>query len=512
MCRSSRWLALALVAAAACAGDTGIIVEVTWDPADIPPDADRLRVYVGTGPADGSTFVVNDGGFDKPYAEVHAPYRYFVRPEGDIEAIGDLMFAAAITRGVPPDAIESIEFGRALSTVKFVDGQLGLVKILLLPFPYTPAGPAGECALYAADTPNGVIIGQAGDVDCDGTPDAVDCAPLDPADASMASGVDSDGIDCGDCLDGPAPVMINGWRVDPGSVFPGQREDDFRAANNIPATVACLHIDFDCSGTCGDEVPHVGQLPLDPDDDASGSTACGATALRQDGLSCAARPSDCDEETAGHTPTTGDPEICDGRDSNCDGRPAPAIPCAIDRGGALGCSIGTRACDDATGRISTEPSGCVDAGFPHLFSAECAPLAAVTSCLFDPDPLACANVDRSTCDVGVGETGPCAELEKLRMPGVPGAGCDWRVVGGGLQGDWNVGFVAAIGAAPSPTTDQCAPALVVVPANPDPQPRTIMIVGDARTPLTPIVARFITLKADDVCDGALSCNPVVFQP
>ena len=102
-------------------------------------------------------------------------------------------------------------------------GVIGLVKILLLPFPYTPAGPDGECALYDPDTIGAVIIGRPDDGDCDGTLDAVDCAPLDPADASMASGVDSDGVDCGDCLDGPAPVMLNGWRVDPGSVFPGQR-------------------------------------------------------------------------------------------------------------------------------------------------------------------------------------------------------------------------------------------------------------------------------------------------
>ncbi len=136
---------------------------------------------------------------------------------------------------------------------------------------------------------------------------------------------------------------------------------------------------------------------------------------------------------------------------------------------------------------------------------------AATACLFDPDPLACANVTRSTCDVGVTEAGPCAELEKLRMPGVPGTGCDWRIVGGGMQGDWNVGFVAG-GAAPAPTTDQCAPALVVAPANADPQPRTIMIVGDSRLATAPIVARFVTLKRDDVCDGAISCNPPVFAP
>ncbi|MBK7074869.1 MAG: hypothetical protein IPH44_21480 [Myxococcales bacterium] len=505
------WLALALLAGA-CASETGIIVEVSWTNIDVPPDADRLRVYVGTGVAGEPRFVVNDGGVVKPYAEVHEPFRYFVRPDGDLAAIGDLKFAAAITRGVPPDAIEPIAFGAAGGEVRFVDGQIGLVKILLLPFPYTPAGPDGECALYDPDTIGAVIIGRPDDGDCDGTLDAVDCAPLDPADASMASGVDSDGVDCGDCLDGPAPVMLNGWRVDPGSVFPGQREDAFRAANNIPTSVACLHIDFDCSGACGDEVPRLGEPPRDPDLDASGSQRCGATSLRQDGLSCAARPSDCDEEMAGHTPITGEAEICDGRDANCDGRPAPAIPCAIDRGGALGCNIGTRACDDTSGRISPEPSGCVDAGFPHLFSAECAPLQATLPCLFDPDPLACAGVDRSACDVGVAEAGPCAELEKLRMPGVPGTGCDWRVVGGGVQGDWNVGFVGTPGAAPSPTTDQCGPALVVVPANPDPQPRTIMIVGDARTPLTPIVARFLTLKADDACDGALSCNPPVFQP
>jgi hypothetical protein len=50
----------------------------------------------------------------------------------------------------------------------------------------------------------------------------------------------------------------------------------------------------------------------------------------------------------------------------------------------------------------------------------------------------------------------------------------------------------------------------VAPANPDPQPRTIMIVGDARTQLTPIVARFLTLKANDACDGAITCNPLLF--
>lgn len=506
------WLPTALLAVAACASDTGIIVEVQWSEGDVPPDADRLRVYVGTGVAGETRFVVNAGGVVKPFAEVHQPFRYFLRPDGDVAAIGDLKFAAAITRGVPPDAIEPLAFGAAGGEVRFIDGQIGLVKIVLFPLPYTPAGPEGECALYQTDSTGGVIIGHADDGDCDGTADEVDCAPLDPADASMAAGVDSDGINCGDCLDGADPVMLNGWRVDPGSVFPGQREDDFRAANNIPDSVACLHIDFDCSGACGDEVPHIGEPPRDPDLDTSGATVCGATALRQDGLTCAPRPSDCDEEVAGQTPITGEAEICDGRDANCDGRPAPPIPCAIDRGGALGCNIGTRMCDDANGHISPEPGACVDAGFPHLFSAECAPLQATAQCLFDPDPLACAGVDRSTCDVGVADTGPCAELEKLRMPGVPGAGCDWRVVGGAVQGDWNVGFVGMPGTAPSPTTDQCAPALVVAPANPDPQPRTIMIVGDSRLAAAPIVARFLTLKADDVCDGALSCNPLVFLP
>ena len=508
----TRWLALAIVACVACAGDTGILVEVSWDPATIPPEADRLRIYVGTAVTGSPSFVVNDGGLSKPYAEVQQPFRYVLKPDGDLAEIGDLMFAAAITKGLPPDAIASIASGRAGATVQFVDGQIGLVKIKLDASPYTPAGPLGECALYPANSTGDVVIGYADDGDCDGTLDAVDCAPRDPADASMAAGVDGDGVDCGDCLDGPSPVMLNGWRVEPGSVFPGQDEDAFRAANNIPANVDCLHIDFDCTGACGDEAATSGQPAPAPDVDQSGSTECGATALRQDGLTCAPRPSDCDEDAPGHTPTTGDAEICDGRDSNCDGRPMPPVPCAIDRGGPLGCNIGTRTCDDNVGRIPTDAAGCVDAGFPHLFSAECAPLQLASQCLFDPDPLACANVDRSTCDVGVGETGPCLEFEKLRMPGTAGAGCDWRVVGGGMQGDWNVGFVAGPGTTPAPTTDQCAPALVVVPANPDPKPRTIMIIGNARTALTPIVARFLTLKANDTCDGALDCTPLLFPP
>ena len=131
-------------------------------------------------------------------------------------------------------------FGVAGGEVPFIDGQIGLVKFNLFSLPYTPAGPDGECALYDVGGIGGVVIGQADDGDCDGTPDAVDCAPLDPADASMASGVDSDGIDCGDCLDGADPVMLNGWRIDPGSVFPGQREDDFRAAKAIETSLGVL--------------------------------------------------------------------------------------------------------------------------------------------------------------------------------------------------------------------------------------------------------------------------------
>jgi hypothetical protein len=92
------WLALALLAGACASRDRhhrrGVV-----DQHRRPARRRSAAGHVGTGVAGEPRFVVNDGGVVKPYAEVHEPFRYFVRPDGDLAAIGDLKFAAAITRG-----------------------------------------------------------------------------------------------------------------------------------------------------------------------------------------------------------------------------------------------------------------------------------------------------------------------------------------------------------------------------------------------------------------------------
>ncbi len=504
-----RLAAAALLAVAACAGDTGIIVEVRWDPATIPPDADALRIYVGTRAGDAPYAVVSDGGAVVPYGEATAPYRYLLRPGGTADAIGDLQLAAAITRGAAPATIEPLAAAVYDHTVRFVDGQLGRVTLTLGATPFAPTGPAGECAMAPPGDPAGVIIGHVDDADCDGTPDAVDCEPHDYGDPSRADDADGDGVACGDCLPGPDHQLIHGWDIDPATVFPGQNEAGFRGGNHLPPTVECLHIDFDCSGRCDDEPVSDGGPMQEPDVDGSGADACGKVEVASR-LVCPPHPSDCADADPMIDQTEGEPEACDGRDSNCDGRPAPPVPCAIPDG-ALRCRVGTRTCDDDAGRIPMGPAGCIDTGFPEAVAAECPTLEAVDACLFDVDPLACANANRHACDVGTTETGACASPEKLVLPGAAaGTGCDWRIVGGVQQADWDVGFVELPGGPLRPSTQQCAPTLVARPANGDPRPRTIMILGLTRVLATPILSTFVMLRPDNTCDGAIACEPLTF--
>ena len=61
-----------------------------------------------------------------------------------------------------------------------------------------------------------------------------------------------------------------------------------------------------------------------------------------------------------------------------------------------------------------------------------------------------------------------------------------------------------------PSTQQCAPTLVARPANGDPRPRTIMILGLTRVLATPILSTFVMLRPDNTCDGAIACEPLTF--
>ena len=494
--------AAAMLWVTACASDSGIVVEVAWDAAAFP-EAETLRIYVGTG--DPARATVDEASIAEPMAGVTSPYRYLLRPDGALGEIGPLVLAAGLTKGDPPQAVAFDVYPEA---VAFADGEVRTIRLTLEERAYLPGGPTGTCAIYADDLGGTRTIGLPGDADCDGSPDEVDCAALDPLVSS--DDLDRDGFTCADdCLeaDGPVPVGPLGRMIDPASVHRGQDIETFRAANQIPDHRACLRFDFDCSGRCGDEAPSPGSAPVEPDPDGSGADECGLVARRPTSLVCPEVPTDCEPETAGDTSTaTSEGERCDGRDTDCDGRPATAIVCA--EVGAVGaCKIGSRACDD---NLGLHVGGC--ALVAELDPADlraCSLVDAVAQCRYEEDPLGCA-ADRAGTNDLIFECGvsACDAAEGTRLPGLPiGEACTWRVVGGTAQGDWDVGFFSMSGVTMlADTIVECGPNLHARPKVENPRPYTVMVIGRRGLGLIESV-RVIELKPDsNACDGRMDCT------
>ncbi|MEZ4398976.1 MAG: hypothetical protein R3B06_03105 [Kofleriaceae bacterium] len=496
----------AATAALACSSPTGIIVEVTWDPARVPASADQLHIYVGTANAVRDAvapWLVNDGGTVVPLAGLTPPYRYLLSPSGSLDAIGALRVGAAITQPAGP-TVRDVAIGVGDGgVVRFAAEEVRVVPVDIVFGGGSVSGVDGQCVQFGP----GDVIGAPGDADCDGVLDADDCGELDPRDTAQRSDPDGDGAACGDCLEGTDLVNIGGRLIAPASVNPSQDEQRFRQQNQIPPTVTCLHIDFNCSGTCDGG----GDL------DGSASNACGQTAPTDHGVGCEAAPSDCDEADPGDTLVPGDPERCDGQDSTCDGRPSPNLPCDASDGSPNPCLVGVTMCDDRLGSFGA----CTAIGGRLLLGSEaCQALRSVDQCAFDDDPLACSGAPIHQCEVAVPGASPCVIDEQLDLPGLPipdpGDSCEWRVVGGVLQADWDVGFAA--GGMGGPLADQtttCAPRLTVRPAHAEPVQRTVMVMGFFRiSPTVPIV-RFLKLKArEDAagCDGVITCEPNVIAP
>lgn len=495
--RATGMLAAGLaLAVAACANDTAIVVEVSWELSSVRA-ADALRIYVGTPTADEAAFVTNAGTRAIPLADATSPYRYLLRPGDDVDAIGDLQLAAAITEG---DG--GVQFAPAADLVRFADGEIRTVKLAPVGRRFELGGDAHECVTWSAAGDGALdrAIGAAGDNDCDLRINPDDCQPFNPR--ITGANLDGDAAICDDCFDADAPMMVGGWRVEPSSVFPGQSEDGFRTANAIPDNVVCTHIDYDCSGGCGADNGG-------GDQDDSDTDTCGSVKLGAAFLACAPTPSDCDESVPGDTAVFGDPEVCDGADESCDKRPAPHLPCLLP--GPNGCTVGQQDCNDARGTFGV----CVPTGFPHELDAiNCTAMDRIEGCRFTDDPLQCAAGDRERCAVASSVPG-CTD-ERLALPGLPGGtGCDWRVIGGVDHAEWVIGLVSAANSTEPPvaTTNLCAPFLVARAVHPNPTPRTVMILGNDPTSST-VIAHFVTFSADDnaTCDRVLACTPFAFMP
>jgi hypothetical protein len=375
---ASTFAALAF-AVGACASDTGIVIEVSWTEADFPA-AETLRIYVATG--DPTRAAVDEASVAEPVEMITLPYRYLLRPDGALGDIGPLVLAAGLTAGEPP---QPLAFDVYPEAVAFADGEIRTVRLTPTSRTYESHGPNAACAIYADDLGQPRTIGLPGDADCDGALDGDDCAPLEPTDD-----VDGDGATCDvDCLDSGGSVRYSPGGLEvlikPESVFPGQNVRDFRMLNAVPPHIECLHVDFDCSGQCRDEAKLPGGPPVVVETDASGADDCGSIFAAEDPPLCPIAPSDCDPDQPGNQSTTeSESEICDGRDTDCDGFLATPILCTQPEG--ADCQVGARACDDGSGRFA---DGCEIVGRATVPGRLCELAASRLSCRLDEDPLGC---------------------------------------------------------------------------------------------------------------------------
>lgn len=503
-------LGLALTAPA-CGGETGIVLEVSMSPALVTAldasgeDFDTLRIWVGHATEDPSFFAASgDAFFDtgRTRAGLTVPFRYLLEPTGELAAIGPMVFAAAV--GDDPDdarlAFRVTGFAVADDPMGFGDDEMRVVTLALAP----PDGVVGSiddgCITWAADTQEPSRITPMDDLDCDGAVGTADCDDADPSQNNLDRDGDQISSCDGDCMDDP--LFETPW-LDPAHVFPGAPDPGETDPD------ACSHVDFDCDGNCGG---------LELDADASGSTACGVAAA--EGGFCPVVPADCDESRAGQQPLAGAaPEACNARDDACDGFLPPKLPCLIDDGTA--CRWGEVECDETEGEYRGENDALQCKALADGFSDDPAPTSVCDatvpeSCFESGDPIGCGFSELGTprADCAVTSTSQCSpDRTGLVFPGLPQQGCQWLILGGPQQAEWEVGFVAADAppdAEPQRTIEECAPHLAARSRVANPSSRTVLLLvrspDNAAFGVRPMVVKLTAGGGGDPCVGVLACQ------
>lgn len=502
-------MALALPA---CGGDTGIVLEISMSPAlvaeldETQRDFETLRIWVGHATDDPSFFRGSGDAFHqspRDRAGLAVPFRYLLEPTGELADIGALRFAAAV--GDDPDdqrlPFRIAGFDVSDAPMGFADGEVRVVALELVP----PDGVFGtiddECIVWGMNTGDPQRIAPDDDVDCDGAPVEVDCDDRDPSRNELDRDGDMFSSCAGDCMDDPNPDFpwIDPARVNPGAIDHGDDDDQ-----------SCDHVDEDCDGFC--KSPGF-------DLDGSGTTWCGDIAVA--GGVCGVVPADCDEKRGGDQASfEAQPEACNAADDACDGFLPPPLPCLFADPG--GCHWGQVECDELRGDYAGQgglldcrplPEGFSDSRAPAGLCSASAPL----QCLEDGDPIGCAfesqPAPRARCQVsavrGCGHDRVALSLPDGTLP----LACEWLVVGGVQQAEWEIGFLTAgapPGAPPAEKIAGCAPVLAVRAMSDAPSPRAVLLL--VRSALDDgFGARPVVVHLDPessgkgVCTGQLSC-------
>ena len=366
-------------------------------------------------------------------------------------------------------------------------------------------------------------------------PDCVDLAPgspgpdnvfgdevasnqIHPGAIELCDGIDNDcknGCDDGDGFDPDGDSYLNCRKPGVDEVVGVHRTIDgcdqsvpdcLEVARNgapAPNTVNAGAVDDSCDGwdnNCDGECDEILRAAGDQDGDSFPACTTDADHIDDSAPQCRLGVGgDCGGDDS-RFEYPGRAERCDGIDFDCNNMLFPTMsPCFLVEGpaGEMRCVVGARTCNDTP--------GAVNAGFGACIHDNTAPATALpmeyclATCAMATDPIQCLGPQAQACTVGfpmpLGST-PCTPLPaEIPLPQDVGTGgCNYALVGGMLQGEWNVTLVNPQGGT-GLTAIGCGSRLRILGALPDAEDRLVMVA-------TGVGPHFFELSRLDQCNGA----------